>query len=885
MVVARAAPGVTGIVSDGRAAPAVPLSCYRLQLGPDFDFGDAARIVDYLAALGVSHLYLSPILEAAPGSTHGYDVVDPTRLSSTLGGEGGFAELCGSAHRAGLGIVLDIVPNHMATRAGNPWWWDLLEHGRASAYGDHFDVDWSPPEPRLHDVILLPILADHYGRVLDEGDVQLVRIGARFQITYHERVVPVAPATLAPLLADATARCGNADLATIGRALAAAPADARTETETLNRLDDLLATVPECAGAIDDEIRAINGDADRLDALLDAQHYRLAYWKAAEEDLGYRRFFDIDGLVGVRVEHDHVFAATHERILRLVEARCVDGLRIDHIDGLRRPGHYVRTLHDAAPEAWIVVEKILERDERLPAEWPAAGTTGYEFLNLVLGLFVDPASEPAFDAAYREATGCAAPWPEVAHEAKQVVIRDLLGADVARLTQRLLDVCEGRRRYRDFTRGQLRAGIEAVLAAMPVYRTYVDPRSGEVSAIDARIIDEVMRKANAHHPELDPDVLTLIGSVWRRRLRGAAETEFVAALQQVSGPVMAKGIEDTAFYRYHRFVGLNEVGGDPSRFGIPLARFHAANETAARDEPERMVTTSTHDTKRSEDVRARLAVLSERPDAWRQAVLAWGDLHERRCRAIDAPTAYAFHQNIVGAWPISPTRISAYMVKLAREGKQRTSWVDPDEAYEMRLAAFVEDALADEDFTDAVDRFVADLEPAASVTALAQKLLCLTVPGVPDIYQGSETWHRRLVDPDNRQPVDYGVLRRMLARRDVGAWPLPGDGAIKLHLVATALGLRRSRPDLLGPGAAYASLSTSGTHAEHVVAFLRGGGVAVAAPRLVSAVQEDWGDTAVDLPEGRWRNAFTGEPIAGGSVAMRRLVEGFPVALLVGDTQ
>jgi (1->4)-alpha-D-glucan 1-alpha-D-glucosylmutase len=744
-------------------------------------------------------------------------------------------------------------------------------------------VDWSPPEPRLKDLILLPILADRYGRVLDAGDLSLARIGARFQVTYHDRMLPVAPPTLAPLIAAAAAGCGNVELAAIGHALAAPPPDAGAESATLRRLDHLLASVPECAHAIDEEIQAVNGDADSMDVLLDAQHYRLAYWRAAEEDLGYRRFFDIDGLVGVRIEHDHVFDATHERILKLVDEHCVDGLRIDHIDGLRHPGDYVRALRRAAPSAWVVVEKILEGEERLPADWPTAGTTGYEFLNLLLGLFVDPASETAFDATYRKATEETATWAEIAQQAKLLVIRGLLGADVARLTQRLLDVCERRRRYRDFTRGQLRAGIEAVLAAMPVYRTYVDPPSGVVPEHDARIIREAIREAGTHHPEVDPDVLALIGAVWRLRLRGAAETEFVATLQQVSGPVMAKGVEDTAFYRYHRFVALNEVGGDPSRFGISVARFHAANEAATREEPRRMVTTSTHDTKRSEDVRARLAVLSEHPEAWQRAVPAWEALHERGRRQIDARTAYAFHQNLVGAWPISPARMSGYMLKLAREAKERTSWVDPDETYEEDLARFVEDALDDDVFTASVGRFVADLEPAASVTALAQKLLCLTVPGVPDVYQGSEVWHRRLVDPDNRRPIDYQGLRGMLARSQKSELALPGDGSAKLHVVATALRLRRARPDLLGPGAAYTSLSTSGTHSERVVAFLRGGGAAVVAPRLVAAVGGRWADTAVDLPNGRWRNVLDGTTIRGGAVEMSQLVDRFPVALLVED--
>ncbi len=808
-----------------------PLATYRLQLGPQLDFDAVVDSVDYLADLGVSHLYLSPILQAAPGSTHGYDVADPARMSDALGGEEGFRRLCAAAHDAGLGIVVDIVPNHMAADAANPWWWDLLRQGREGEHGRFFDVEWEPPEPRHRGKVLLPILGDHYGRVLESGELQVVpHQGATFALRYHDYLLPLSPASVIQL-------------------------------ESV-------------------DLDVVNADPDRLDDLVGAQHYRLALWRAARRDLTYRRFFDIDALAALRVEDEEVFAAAHELVLRWHAEGCVDGLRIDHIDGLRRPGDYLSRLRTAAPDAWIVVEKILEGDETLPPSWSADGTTGYEFLNQALGLFIDAGNEAAFDDIARDMIGVDTSWPEIVDAAKYSILDQLLGSDVARLTQLLVDICEQRRRYRDFTRHELHEAVKALLVAFPVYRTYVDADAGTIEPTDIAVIERALSRAAAQRRDLDPDLWELLGSLLTLKLTGPLETELVARFQQTSGPVMAKGVEDTAFYRYQRFVALNEVGGDPARFGVSVAAFHEANAHAAAHHPLRMVTLSTHDTKRSEDVRARLAVLSERPVAWRHALDEWRERHAAADRRVDPAAAYLFHQTIVGAWPIDAPRLERYMLKAVREAKLVTSWREPNPAYEEKLRRFVAAALSDTSFTASVADFVAALEPAATNNALGQKLLSLTVPGVPDLYQGAEIWHHRLVDPDNRQPVDFADLVRRLDAVKAGGTPQPAAAAAKLHLVATALDVRRSHPEAFGPHGAYVPLSVAGKHADRIVAYQRGDRIAVIVPRLTSSV-DAWSDTHVDLPGGRWDNVLTAASTPGGVVAMAELIADFPVALLV----
>jgi len=890
---------------------------YRVQLNAAFGFDDAAAVCGYLADLGVTHLYASPYLQAMPGSTHGYDVVDHGRVNPELGGEAAHGRLVEALRANGLGQVLDIVPNHMAVGGRhNAWWWDVLENGPASVYAGYFDVDWDPPEAKLRHKVLLAVLGDHYGRVLEAGELRLSREGGSFVVSYHEHEAPVAPRTLDGLLAAAAERCGSDELESLAAAFGRLPAATETDRASVRerhrdkevlaaRLAALCDEQPAVAAATDTVVAEANADPDRLDALLERQNYRLAYWRTAGQELDYRRFFDITTLAGLRVEDPQVFEDTHRLVLDWVAAGAVDGLRVDHPDGLRDPEGYLARLAEAAPDAWLVVEKILEPGEELPPTWPVAGTTGYDALNRVGGLFVDPAGRSPLLALAAEITGQPVDWPAVAVEKKEHVLRRVLAADVNALTEVFVQVCERHRRFRDYTRHELREVLTAVAAAFPVYRTYVRPAGGTVTAADAAHVEAAVAAAAARRPDLDGDLWGFVADLLLLRARpddhppglpgpapGGPEAELVARFQQLTGPAMAKGVEDTAFYTYLPLVSLNEVGGDPGRFGVGPDEFHAASRVAHDRWPAAMVTTATHDTKRGEDTRARLHLLSEVPERWAAAVRSWR-AHNQRYRQgpgrPDGAAEYLLYQTLVGAWPLPVDRALAYMDKASREAKVHTSWTEPDPAYDGALRAFVEAVLADQWFTRGVEGFVASLAEAGRVTSLAQKLVALTAPGVADTYQSTELWDHSLVDPDNRRPVDYGHRRALLAELDAGlgpeaVWARAGEGLPKLAVCAAALRLRRRRPALFGPGpaGAYRELAASGPAAAHVVAFVRGEGAVTVAPRLVLGLAGGggWRGTTVELPSGRWRNLLTGEEAAGGAVDVGGLTARFPVALL-----
>jgi len=821
---ARGSPDIPG----GMAAPR---ATYRLQFTPEFGFDAAAEVAGYLAELGVSHLYASPYLQAAPGSRHGYDVVDPTRPNEELGGEEGHRRLCAALAGAGLGQVLDIVPNHMAAVPQNPWWWDVLARGRESRFAEHFDIDWDPPEPRLRGRVLVPILGDRYGRVLEAGDLRLDRGAGAPVVRYHEHALPVAEGSLAQ------------------------------------------------PGPL---------DADALDALLGRQHYRVAYWRAAAEDLNYRRFFDISTMVALRMERPEVFADTHRRVLGWVAEGVLDGLRIDHPDGLRDPAGYLRRLADAAPGCWVVVEKILEPGERLPEEWPVAGTSGYDFLNLVNGLFVDPAGEGPLTRLYVELTGADPDYGALVRARKRRAIDELLGADLGRLAGRFTAVCERHRRHRDHTRPELRAALREAMAALPVYRTYVVPEDGRVAQDDEAHVHAAIAGATAARPDL-ADALAFLADLLLLRVPGAGapEAELVAGFQQLSGPAMAKGVEDSAFYVFNRLVSLNEVGGDPGRFGVSVEEFHRACAEAQERRPAAMLASSTHDTKRSEDVRARISLLSEIPERWGATVRGWmaRNAAHRRGGLPDRDMEYLLYQTMVGAWPLTPQRALAYAEKAAREAKTHTSWLDPDPAYEAALAGFVGSLLADPGFEEELRAFVEPLVGPGRVSSLAATLIRLTAPGVPDVYQGTELWDLSLVDPDNRRPVDFALRRRLLAELDGlppgTAMARADEGLPKLLVVARALKLRARRPEAFGEAATYEPLAVGGAHAGRVVAFARSGQTVTVVPRLVMGLGDGWGDTWVDLPAGRWRDALGGAAVGeGGRRALADLLAAFPVALL-----
>ncbi|HKV10322.1 MAG TPA: malto-oligosyltrehalose synthase [Thermoanaerobaculia bacterium] len=819
--------------------PRYPLSTYRVQLRPEFGFDDAAGVADYLAALGISHLYSSPYLQAAQGSTHGYDVVDPTRVNEDLGGEAAHARFCQVLGENGLGQVLDVVPNHMSiTEPRNVWWWDVLENGPSSRFASYFDVDWEGPQERLRNTVLLPILGDHYGRVLEAGEICLVRQGERFEIHYYDHRMPVAPGSLDDLLSELT-------------------------------------------------VEEINADPDRLDELLQRQNYRIAFWRTAGQELDYRRFFDVHTLVGLRMEDERAFADTHALVLDWLSRGMLDGLRIDHPDGLRDPKQYFERLRAASSRAWVVVEKILEPGESLPGDWPVHGTTGYDFLGRVGGLFVDPAGEEPLTQLYAELTGEPTDWEVLVREKKLLVLSELLASDVNRLAEVFLQVCERHRRFRDYTRFELRQAIREAVAVFPVYRTYVRAEAGEVSEQDVREVNAAMEKAKEHRPDLPPDLFDFFRSLLLLEVRGEVESELVMRFQQLTGPAMAKGVEDTAFYNFHRLVSLNEVGGSPGCFGISIEDFHRDNAEAQARWPRAQLATSTHDTKRSEDVRARIGLLSEIPERWGEAVRRWMAANEKHKKdgLPDRNAEYLFYQTLAGAWPLSVERATAYMEKAAKEAKAHTAWTRPNPQYEEALKGFVTAVLEDRSFVADFEAFLAPLIEPGRITSLAQTLLKLTAPGVPDVYQGTELWDLSLVDPDNRRPVDYNLRRRLLADLEKGMTPEEilarmDEGLPKLWVIRQALHLRRRRPELFGPQGDYRPLAARGGKAGHAVAFQRGDGAIAVAPRRVIGLGGDWGDTALDLPAGPWRNELTGEEVEGNETRLADLLARFPVALL-----
>lgn len=878
-----------------------PVATYRIQLRPGFGFEEAAALVDYLTDLGVSHLYTSPCLQAARGSTHGYDVVDPSRVNEELGGAGEHARLCEKLRAAGLGRVIDVVPNHMAIEGDqNPWWWDVLESGPSSRYATCFDVDWEASAERWPNKVLLPVLGDHYGRILEDGQLQLSHEAGVFILHYHEQQFPIDPSSLPPLLGRAAEACASENLAFLAQSHARLPrptVTARKDVERRHRdkavlvklLERLCREEPEAAEAIDAEVARLNRDPDALDALIEQQNYRLALWRTASRELGYRRFFDIKDLAGLRVEDPEVFDAVHALPLAWAKQGWVQGLRIDHPDGMRDPAQYFHRLREACPEAWILAEKILESDEKLPPDWPVEGTTGYDFLNLAGGLFVDAAGEEAMTRIYEEFTGESADYEATVRECKRHGLNELLASELNRLSSLFVDICERHRRYRDYTRYELREALCETAVCFPVYRSYVRAPENVVSPEDETYIRHAIETAAEARPDLDPELFEFLRELLLLRVPGELEGELAIRFQQLSAPAMAKGVEDTAFYRFHRLVSLNEVGGDPGRFGVPLELFHERCREAQRERPRAMLASTTHDTKRSEDVRARLALLSEIPERWSQAVHLWAAHNERHWpgELRDRNIEYLFYQTLVGAWPITVERMTGYMEKAVREAKTQTSWTQQNETYERAIREFVEAVMDDAGFRSVLEEFVGELVGPGRINSLAQTLIKLTAPGAPDIYQGTELWDLSLVDPDNRRPVDFETrrglleesarlsLEEMLGRMD--------EGLPKLHVIRQALRLRREHPESFGEAADYQPLSPRGGEASRVVAFVRGGGALTLTPRLLMGFDGDWKDTAIDLPAGRWRNRMTDEDGFEGGCDLKALLARFPVALLARE--
>ncbi|WP_433295113.1 malto-oligosyltrehalose synthase [Pseudonocardia sp. CA-142604] len=778
--------------------PTVPSATYRLQFSKDTTFSDAVELLPYLEALGVGGLYASPLLESGAGSNHGYDVVDPTRVSQERGGEEGRRALVAAVRERGLQFVLDIVPNHLGVDVAkaNPWWWDVLTHGRASRYAGHFDIDWDAGP------VLLPILDADEEKALSELSLS----DDRSELRYYEHAFPVAPGT---------------------------------------------------------------GDTGAPQEVHERQHYRLVSWKRGAAELTYRRFFDVSTLAAVRVEIPEIFEDTHREILRWVHAGEVDGIRVDHPDGLSDPGGYVRRLRAAiGPRRWLLVEKILGVGEELPPSWPVNGTSGYEALREIQGVLVDASGAGLLTQFAAEHVGRKESLHAAEHTARRQVADTILAAEVRRIASSVPvpETAPATEEEPGEAAERVRAAVAELLCGFPVYRSYLpEGRSALEIAVSV---------ARTHRPDL-ADVLSTIRSAMLAEPHGLLATR----VQQTSGMVMAKGVEDTTFYRWNRFVALNEVGGDPSRFGVSADEFHTAMAAREASWPATMTTLSTHDTKRSEDVRARLAVIAEIPGEWIERMRRWAAAHPLPDRSFELLA----WQNLVGAWPISPERFASYLTKASKEAKLVTSHVDAVAEVDEAIAAWPAQVLADADVVAEIEEFVARISAPGWSNSLGQKLLQIAGPGVPDVYQGTELFEYSLVDPDNRRPVDWAQRRELLARLDEGWLPdVDVSGAAKLLVTASALRLRRFRPEVF---TGYRPLHAEGPAAHHAIAFARSASLVAVATRLPLGLAErgGWEDTVLPLPEGAtdWHDVITGAAVAGSAPSLARVLERYPVALLV----
>lgn len=975
---------MTTTAPTGECGRKVPSATYRLQLHRDFTFNHATALVPYLAALGISHCYLSPILKARAGSSHGYDIVDHLSLNPELGDRRDFDRLVATLRAHAMGLIIDVVPNHMGIGGSdNIWWLDVLENGPAAEHADFFDIDWQPVHKALRGKVLLPILGDHYGAILEQGDIILEcdLSSGSFHFRYHEHLLPLDPRTCPFLLQRARQRLkesgavpeGDEELARIAEILRRLPNRGATgrrrrqerrggQQEAKARLAALCRTVPAVAQTLAATVADCNDvrQRDRLHALLEKQAYRLAYWRVAADEINYRRFFSINDLAGVRVENQEVFAATHRLMLELISMGQVDGLRIDHPDGLSDPLRYFRQLREATakatttaqdgedrgmpPALYVVVEKILAPYERLPEEWPVHGTTGYDFLNQVNGLFTMPGAEADLAAIHHRFAGRRFDLPELLHHCKKRIIHGQLSSELTVLANQLKTIAETDRHTRDFTLNGLREAISETAACFPVYRTYVRP--GQVAAEDRRYVEWAVSQAKKRSRAADltifdflRDTLLLTGPVSGKRRHRSLLDRFAMKFQQYTAPVMAKAQEDTCFYIYNRLLSLNEVGGDPGRFHVSPAAFHHGNNERLRRWPQSMLATSTHDSKRSEDVRARLNVLSEIPEQWQQRLARWRRLNRGRRRKIEDRPApdrndeYHFYQTLAGCWPLADPaeepalaelrgRLEEYMLKAVREAKVHTSWLNPDSEYEGAMRDFVRQTVSagpeHNPFLADFIQFIRIIRGFGLLNSLSQTLFKLTAPGVPDIYQGNEIWDFSLVDPDNRRPVDYPLRRRILA--GLAAEDDPGreraadvrelldhleDGRAKLHLIRQALRLRQDLPDLFQAGD-YQPLAVSGARSDHLCAFARqhqGTILVVAGPRWFLRLAGEngdfpplgetvWQDTAIHLAGKALlplQNILTGETVqtepeqdgATSRLAAAKMFASFPVAMLL----
>jgi (1->4)-alpha-D-glucan 1-alpha-D-glucosylmutase len=924
----------------------IPIATYRLQFMPAFGFKEAQRIVSYLDALGISDIYASPIFKAKAGSMHGYDIIDPNEINPEIGGMEGFEELVKEAQRHGMGWLQDIVPNHAAFEGENRMLMDIFESGKSSIYFDFFDIEWNEG---VQGKILAPFLGSFYAECLENGEIQLKYDQAGLSINYYELRFPLKIESYGTVFDHHLARLkrqlgrDHPDFMKLLGVLyvlrnLASHEEVQERTEQISFVKRMLWKIytsdQQIRQFMDESVARFNGEKGKpesfnlLDSLLDEQFFRLSFWKVATEEVDYRRFFNINGLISVKVENEKVFHYTHALIHRLVQEKKFTGLRIDHIDGLYDPTTYLKRLKEKMGEIYVTVEKILDLGEELPAFWPVQGTTGYEFLNYVNGVFCQRRNEGKFDRIYTRFTEFQTPYERLVSEKKRLIMGKHMAGEVDRLAQLMKSLSIYDRYGRDITLYGLRRALVEMLAWFPIYRTYI---SHEVfTETDRAVIREAIAKAKRINPGLLHE-LEFIQRCFLLEFHGQLADDqknrwmhFIMKFQQLTGPLMAKGFEDTSLYIYNRLLSLNEVGGRPNIFGISLELFHEFNARRVQQWPHAMNATSTHDTKRGEDVRARINVLSEVPDEWEKNIKAWSKLNRRKKNPVndevfpDDNDEYFLYQTLIGAYPFEQSehaafveRMKDYIIKAVREAKVHTAWLKPDAAYEEAFHSFIDDVLAFSEQNKFLKEFLPFQKKVAFYgifNSLSQTLIKITSPGVPDFYQGSELWDLNLVDPDNRRPVDYEKRKEFLreikerAAQDILALinellATKEDGRIKLFLIYQALAARRANLEVFQNGA-YLPLNAEGKFENHVIAFARkmeNVWAVTIVPRFLAGVVKEgeyplggpaWADTCVVLPEEApvvWTDSLTSQSISGEKgLWLAEVFQHFPAALLLG---
>lgn len=942
--------------------PRIPVCTYRLQFNRWFTFARAREIVPYLRALGVSDVYASPYFQASPESMHGYDITDHNQLNAAIGSREEYDAWVAELHAHSMGQILDFVPNHMGVmQSNNKWWIDVLENGPSSIYAPYFDIDWAPLKSDLRDKVLLPILTDQYGRVLERGEFQVRFEEGAFYLAYRNQKLPIAPGTYRFILELALENLADykdeefyGEFQSVLTALEHLPKRTATEPEKLaertrekeivkRRLESRCQEAPQVRRAIEKALAQINGrpgeprSFDKLDELLNAQSYRLAFWRVAAEEINYRRFFDVNDLAAIRMELPEVFEAAHQLLLDLVRTGAVTGLRIDHPDGLYLPKEYLETLQHRSARAvglplpkdgrviYMIVEKILTGTEKLQQDWPVYGTTGYDFANQLAGVLVDSSAEAAVTKTFHRFVGHSMHFGHLVYAKKRLVMRIALANEVDVLGNMLDRLSEKNRWYRDFTFEALARAVRETIACFPVYRTYLVPGQ-PVSDEDRQVIERAIAAAKRRNPAMEESIFNFLRDIllfrFPENLDAQARAEhmhFVLKFQQFTGPIMAKGVEDTVFYIYNRLAALSEVGGEPQQFGLGVDVFHQRNFDRHRSWPAALLATSTHDTKRSEDVRARMAAISEIPDVWRRSLAKWRTANRRWKKAVEESEApdtneeYLLYQTLLGTWPIENSgapeqkvgndyveRIQRYMTKALNEAKLNTSWIQPNEPWLAATRDFVARILESTPKNKFLPIFLPVVETIArlgAINSLTQTLLKLTSPGVPDIYQGNEIWDFSLVDPDNRRPVDYKLRAETLSCLSTKSpedllrnWP---DGRIKMFLTQRALHFRNEHVDLFQRGN-YLPLRVSGPSADSCIAFTRqldGQWIIVIAPRLSSRVGfppigDWWKETVIELSDNlradRAREVFTGRelPIQNHQIRLADAMSMLPFAMM-----